>query len=163
MDCSIVGLGTAVPPDAGTQEALLQISQDIVCENDRHTRLAQMMFRKAEIETRRCVFRWQQAYEWKKRPDVMDPGNGPRTGERMELYAKLAGPLAARAALRALEDAQTDPADITHLMTVSCTGFADARRLSGFLHRGHAHGLRPGCRADSVSPIRVPPPHHRSA
>src|SRR6185312_7307169 len=49
---------------------------------------------------------------------------GPTTGERMRIYAEEAGPLAVRAAKIALAEAATPAADITHLVTVSCTGFA---------------------------------------
>jgi predicted naringenin-chalcone synthase len=57
-----------------------------------------------------------------------DPGagseGGPTTGERMRVYAADAGPLTLRAARQALEQARLRPADVTHLVTVSCTGFA---------------------------------------
>src|SRR5207249_11937426 len=53
------------------------------------------------------------------------PGDaGPTTGQRMRLYAEDAGPLALRASRRALEQARLRPAEVTHLVTVSCTGFA---------------------------------------
>jgi predicted naringenin-chalcone synthase len=41
----------------------------------------------------------------------------------MQLYAEGAGPLALAAARRALEDAPLPPRTLTHLITVSCTGF----------------------------------------
>jgi predicted naringenin-chalcone synthase len=40
------------------------------------------------------------------------------------MYVRDALPLAREAALKALEDAQTAPESITHLVTVSCTGFS---------------------------------------
>lgn len=48
---------------------------------------------------------------------------GPTTSERMECYARHAGELAIRAAAEALERAELSASEITHLVTVSCTGF----------------------------------------
>lgn len=48
---------------------------------------------------------------------------GPTTSERMEQYAAHAAELAIRAATEALEQADQMPEHITHLVTVSCTGF----------------------------------------
>ena len=57
-------------------------------------------------------------------PTPENEGVGPTTGERMALYAKEAGPLALRASAAALSEAGFAPETITHLVTVSCTGFA---------------------------------------
>ncbi len=48
---------------------------------------------------------------------------GPTTEDRMERYAQEAPTLAAQAANAALEQAGLAPRDVTHLVTVSCTGF----------------------------------------
>jgi prepilin-type processing-associated H-X9-DG protein len=47
----------------------------------------------------------------------------PTTAERMARFAAEAGPLALRASSAALDAAAVDPAAITHLVTVCCTGF----------------------------------------
>lgn len=49
---------------------------------------------------------------------------GPTTAERMEVYERCAGGLACRAAAAALRQARLAPGEITHVVTVSCTGFA---------------------------------------
>src|SRR6202035_3877297 len=49
---------------------------------------------------------------------------GPDTAERMRIYEAEALPLALEASQSALRQANLEPADITHLITVSCTGFA---------------------------------------
>src|SRR4029077_5970833 len=51
-------------------------------------------------------------------------GQGPTTGQRMRYYAERALPLTLSAARQALERAATPAEAITHLITVSCTGFA---------------------------------------
>lgn len=124
MRCSVLGLGTAVPPDLVPQEAALSMSTAVVCENKRQDRLMSILFRKSGVEGRHTVLPTSVGAEWKARPDLLNPGNGPRTGERMKLYCEFAGPLAHSASIRALEDAKTLPEEITHLVTVSCTGFA---------------------------------------
>jgi predicted naringenin-chalcone synthase len=48
---------------------------------------------------------------------------GPTTADRMSQYAKHASPLAAKSATIALDRAQLHSSQITHLVTVSCTGF----------------------------------------
>jgi predicted naringenin-chalcone synthase len=54
--------------------------------------------------------------------DVHD--RGPSTAERMARYEREAPGLAAEAARAALADGGWEPRDITHIVSVSCTGFA---------------------------------------
>jgi predicted naringenin-chalcone synthase len=49
---------------------------------------------------------------------------GPTTAQRMEHYMREAGPLALRASRQALDEAGLAAADLTHLITVSCSGFS---------------------------------------
>jgi predicted naringenin-chalcone synthase len=56
-------------------------------------------------------------------PATDERDRGPSTCERMERYAREAGPLAVQAANSALDNANVFAAEITHLVTVSCTGF----------------------------------------
>jgi predicted naringenin-chalcone synthase len=49
--------------------------------------------------------------------------NGPSTGERMQIFAAAAPELAVRSADLALIDSGVAAAEITHLVTVTCTGF----------------------------------------
>src|SRR5262249_38143088 len=70
-----------------------------------------------------------------------DPADrGPSTAERMRHYARLAPPLAIDATRTALAEAGLEAALVTHLVTVSCTGFSAPgldRAIQG------AVGLRP--------------------
>ena len=56
-------------------------------------------------------------------PCSTDEDRGPSTAYRMKQYAELAVPLALQAARRALDEAGTAAAELTHLVTISCTGF----------------------------------------
>ncbi len=58
------------------------------------------------------------------RPAKTSEDGGPTTAERMQRYERHAGDLATQAARNALNAAGVEPARITHLVTVSCTGFA---------------------------------------
>ncbi|MEZ6056114.1 MAG: type III polyketide synthase [Planctomycetaceae bacterium] len=123
MTFGIQGLGTATPPHVATQVHLAEMSTEVICQEDRQERLMSMLFKKSGIETRQSVLDPDFAYAWKA--DAADlAGRGPSTGERMRLYAKFAGPLATTASSRALADAVVNPSEITHLVTVSCTGFS---------------------------------------
>lgn len=124
MNCSILGLGTAIPPESVPQEEVLAMSTAVVCEDARQERLLRILFRKSGIDTRGTVIPMSLGDEWKSRPDTIDTGRGPRTAERMELYTYFAGPMAESASQAALDDADVPPEEITHLVTVSCTGFA---------------------------------------
>ena len=55
-------------------------------------------------------------------PDERKP-SGPTTGERMAIYAREAPPLAVEAARTAVIDSGLSAERITHLVTVTCTGF----------------------------------------
>jgi len=52
-----------------------------------------------------------------------DGTEGPTTAERMALYAETAPPLAVNASAIALQESGFAPDSITHLVSVSCTGF----------------------------------------
>lgn len=56
-------------------------------------------------------------------PFLPGPEGGPTTAERMVIYTKEAGPLALEAARQTLNKAELSSSRITHLVTVSCTGF----------------------------------------
>jgi predicted naringenin-chalcone synthase len=71
-----------------------------------------------------------------------DPNHplGPTTGQRMAVYAQEAGCLAECASKHALADAALEAEAITHLITVSCTGFA-APNFD--IHLMNSLGMRP--------------------
>lgn len=132
MKCSIVGLGTALPPEQVAQEDALAMSAEVICEDAKQERMLRMLFRKAGVSSRRTVIPWQYGYKWKKESlgieddasvAVTGSVDGPGTAERMQLYAEHAPPLAIAAARMALKDSGIDASEATHLVTVSCTGF----------------------------------------
>lgn len=144
MTVSLLGLGTAWPPHRMTQQEATQLFSDIVCEDERQRRLAKMLFRKAEVETRYTVVPHKVAYNWCQDVSGIDqpsqpidravasqltpqviPGqsHGPSTQERMELFARFASDLAIQSSEQALVQAGVLAQQITHLVVVTCTGF----------------------------------------
>ncbi|QDS87759.1 Alpha-pyrone synthesis polyketide synthase-like Pks18 [Rosistilla ulvae] len=128
MTCSIIGLGTAQAPEVVSQEDALALSTDVICETDKQKRLLRTLFRKSGVSSRRTVIPYELGYHWHKSDSESNEsgtgGDGPTTAQRMSLYKKHATPLALASATAAIHDAAVLPGDITHLVTVSCTGFA---------------------------------------
>ncbi len=123
MSASIIGIGTAVPPTQLTQPAV----RDLFAGQpglDRVTRrIIGAAFDQSAIDTRHAVL-----------PELVAGGSDfvdaetreigmPPTGARNAVYAREAPLLFAAAARDALARAQVDAADVTHVVTASCTGF----------------------------------------
>src|SRR5205807_2688259 len=97
-----------------------------------HAEVVSVLYRQAGIDSRHILF--EEAVV----RDVLDgtrhtdspylpagaDNPGPPTAVRMKTYEEHALPLAVQAAEAALADGGMDPATVTHLITVSCTGFA---------------------------------------
>jgi predicted naringenin-chalcone synthase len=124
---AILGIGTAAPPSA-TQQQTLQLARQIAClAADQHAWM-QRVYLRAGIEKRGVAVAaddrsaLQSLLEFYPAPASADD-RGPTTAARMARYAQAAPPLAHAAATRALADAKSPAKSITHLFTVSCTGF----------------------------------------
>jgi predicted naringenin-chalcone synthase len=132
MSAVVLGLGTAVPAHRYTQEEMAGAAAVVAqCDDDQQA-LLRRLFRETGIGHRHMVH-GRDVYddvvhgtETSGSPFVVrgDHYPGPDTAERMAIYQAEALPLACRAAVAALDDAAVRPAAITHLVTVSCTGFA---------------------------------------
>jgi predicted naringenin-chalcone synthase len=133
MSFAIRGMGTAVPVASVTQEEALGLARVLCCRTPEQNTWVPLMYTHTGIGRRHFSLPRQVI------DDVLngtrasgsvflptgEPGDaGPTTGQRMEIYARDAGPLALEAATQALEEARLRPVAVTHLVTVSCTGFA---------------------------------------
>jgi predicted naringenin-chalcone synthase len=132
MSFTIRGLGTVVPPAKISCEEGMRVAQALQhCTAEQSTWLEQV-YRHSGIQNRHLVWGEQAAR------DVLDgtsysnsaclPKNipddpGPTMRQRMLEYETHAGPLACEAARLALATSGFVAADITHLVTVTCTGF----------------------------------------
>jgi alkylresorcinol/alkylpyrone synthase len=131
MTSRLLAIGTAVPPARLQQTAVRDLfaTQPGV---DRLTgRLVRAAFDASAIETRHTVLADLAAAadgsEQMPRPTlaaVDEHGHllAPSTGARNDAYIRLAPPLFAEAARDALAVAAVDASDVTHVVTVSCTG-----------------------------------------
>jgi predicted naringenin-chalcone synthase len=122
------GLGTAVPPGVLTQTDAAEASRAFCLADEKRARALRMLFGRSGVETRNTVVVRSDQGTLQERvpcyPAASGPEDrGPTTGERMAWYEAEAPPLAEAAARRALEEASTPVDAITHLVTVSCTGF----------------------------------------
>lgn len=123
MSASIIGIGTAVPATRLDQNAVRDLfagQPDL----DRVTRrIITAAFDHSAIDTRHTVL-----------PELVSGGSPfvdadtrrigmPATGVRNAVYAREAPALFAAAARDALEHAQVEASDVTHVVTASCTGF----------------------------------------
>ena len=109
MPLSVIGLGTAVPQGRLSQAEALALAPQMATASPRQQRLLERIYQRSGVNYRHCI------------PPSVSPN--PSTAERMRRYQPAALDLALRASRRALDDAGIEASAITHLITVSCTGF----------------------------------------
>jgi predicted naringenin-chalcone synthase len=133
-----------------SQEQALQIAQRLCRPTAEQDRWLRRIYEHAGVRTRHItlgqdvvqdLIRGTRSSASAFLPNGDPESRGPTTGQRMAHYAAGAGPLAVQAGRRALDQAGLAAADITHLVTVSCTGFrapgVDVELIGGL-------GLHPG-------------------
>lgn len=128
MPAHVRTIQTAVPPTHLEQS----VAREIFAEQDGLTRLGQRLVRTSfdvsGIATRRTVVEELDGSSTDGEPVFYDAATGsllaPSTRTRNDVYISAAGTLFAEAAQRALDACDELTADdITHVITVSCTGF----------------------------------------
>ncbi len=128
MSLKIAGIGTAVPEFSINQKDSAEASKFFCPAGSAKLRLLPALYRRSGVAKRHSVllqvaegdpFDRQSFY----RKAVDDNDAGPTTVERMRIYEREAPGLALLAGRRAVEDAGIEAGSITHLVTVSCTGF----------------------------------------
>lgn len=149
MSFAIHGLGTANPPDAVSAADGLGLARKLAGADVRTSTWLVPVYEKSGVERRfqviggavvRDVLDGEDRVNSPFFPTPARDNVGPTTAERMTMYAAEAGPLALRAAARAVAESGFAPDSFTHLVTVSCTGFG-APGVDLALIRGL--GLRP--------------------
>ncbi|MDX1494526.1 MAG: type III polyketide synthase, partial [Longimicrobiales bacterium] len=165
MSMVLTGLGTAVPPHRLTQEEAVELHASFCGFDETRSRTLRALYRRSGVTTRHSVLLEGSNGELAKRqlfypPARSDEDPGPSTVARMKAYEEHAPELAVAAARRALEDGDVDAGAVTHLVTVSCTGFIapgldstiiEALGLGRDTHRTHVgfmgcHGALNGLR-----------------
>jgi predicted naringenin-chalcone synthase len=154
MTFLIRGIGTAVPAHTMSQDEATELAHQVICRSEQERRLLSVLYRKAGVENRhtalphRIALQWLAQSEEERAEGVGSSTRGPSTSERMQFFAEQAPPLAISAATQALTESRLDPAAITHLITVSCTGFnapgIDKALISGLPLRPTAERIQVG-------------------
>ena len=127
MNLALYELGTAQPTFSIEQAEAAQIAATYSGLPPEQTRSLHALYRRTRIERRGSVLLEQPA-GIEPRQTFMPPAcdeldQGPTTALRMDRYAADAPALARAAAHEALEGSGVAGRQITHLVTVSCTGF----------------------------------------
>jgi predicted naringenin-chalcone synthase len=123
----ILGLGTAVPAHSIAQCDAAVIAQQLKLTHRWNDALP-ALYRKSGVDRRGSVLLGPSGV-----PDILRQSFyqvasevcpfGPTTSERMQEFSKQAGPMLERACSVAIDDAGVAASSVTHLVTVSCTGF----------------------------------------
>lgn len=123
------GLGLAIPQRSITQEFAAEHAVEMYGEAIGRATAIRGLFRRSGVSRRHSVLIEpaddpgdirQSFYEPVRHPD----DRGPSTRVRMERYEAEALDLGARSCAAAFEQAGCEPGTITHLVTVSCSGFS---------------------------------------
>lgn len=128
MTLAIAGIGIAVPGEPVRQDQALEIARLFFEESPQRSKVLPALYRRTRVETRHSVLatdneEFEEARQFYV-PWEPSAERGPSTGARMARYEREAAPLARTASLSALAEAGVAPQEITHLVTVSCSGFA---------------------------------------
>ncbi|NQV26342.1 MAG: type III polyketide synthase [Rhodopirellula sp.] len=128
MALSIRGLGTATPEHSISQSDAAELATGFCCSTAQQTKLLPALYRRTGVQTRHSVILDASTNGTAARqtfyPDAQNEhDSGPATSSRMDRYQSEAGPLAQTASQRAIDSAHINPEDVTHLITVSCSGF----------------------------------------
>jgi predicted naringenin-chalcone synthase len=138
------GIGTAQPPHVIEQESAAVMARGLIYGKGPSDRSLEMLYRGTCIERRGSVL-LESGNGSGLRQSFYPPPSGPQDrGPRIELrmrrYGEEAPRLAKLAAERALAAAAVAAGEITHLVTVSCTGFS-----------------APGVEFDLIKQLELPP------
>lgn len=127
-ETALLGLGTGVPEFSVQTSVSAQFAAHSLCVGNSFDKKVRALYRRSGIERRGSVL-----LDEEPGPDVCEhefyppaqseDDRGPSTKIRNDRFAQEAPFLALQAAERALADAKVSPEQITHVVTVTCTGF----------------------------------------
>ena len=128
MSLLLTGFGTAVPEHSITQADAAEIGARFAAIDVKRAGTVRALYRKSGVRKRHSVLLQRAEGPPMDRQSfyaepVSREDSGPSTELRMRRYESDAPPLAEEAARAALRDAALSPGELTHVVTVSCTGF----------------------------------------
>ena len=124
MPLTLHGIGTAVPTQQLSQAEAVEVAHRINAESPEQVRLMSRIYQKTKVLSRGSVLLENDGVDGTTKERLSFYGSeSPGTAQRMQVFDAHAGGLALEAAAKALKDADISSGAITHLVTVSCTGF----------------------------------------
>jgi predicted naringenin-chalcone synthase len=127
MPSRIESIGIATPHNVISQRETFLHAKQHCCQNLRQERVLKHLYDRTTIKTRSSVLPSVQTQneilEFFER-DESSSNEGPTTGERLRKYSENAPNLAVAACVDALSKTDISVQEITHLITISCTGFS---------------------------------------
>lgn len=128
MTFQVGGIGTALPEHRLGRHEAAELHATFCGFDEGNARTLRALYRRSGIDTRHSVLLEASEGELTSRqsfypPAASEDDRGPTTLRRMAAYEEHAPPLVTAAARWAMEDGGVTPDEVTHLITVSCTGF----------------------------------------
>ncbi len=121
----IISIATEVPQYKHTQKSLLEFMEGAYGAGEKEKRILKYLYEHSGIDNRYSVIPdfTLPMDEWQFFPKSVDLEPFPNLEHRMKWFQRYALPLSSIAATKCLEGVM-DKKDITHLITVSCTGMS---------------------------------------
>jgi alkylresorcinol/alkylpyrone synthase len=121
----IRSIGTAVPQFKHAQDEILHFMSRIYAFNEKERRTLKYLYHQSGISSRYSVLRdySQKPDDWNFYPPTENLEPFPSIEERMKVFNRFAAGLSAKAIRNCLEN-QLGLHEITHLITVTCTGLS---------------------------------------
>ena len=121
----IVSIATALPEYKHDQNDILQFMQNVYAMNEKEKRTLRFLYHKSAINNRYSVIPDYSlaANDWQFYPATENLEPFPNIDLRMKWYAKTASALSVNAVEKCIAE-KMDKNEVTHLITVSCTGMS---------------------------------------
>jgi len=121
----IISIATAVPPYRHSQEQIQQFMQESYAMDEVEKRKLRFLYHHSGIDIRYSVIPdySRPMSDWKFYPHAENLEPFPSLENRMDWFTKYAAPLSVMAIRKCLEHKSREE-EITHLITVSCTGMS---------------------------------------
>lgn len=125
---ALAGWGLSTPNSAISQVEAASVASTLSDYTERQKRLLPVLYRQSGVRRRHSVLLKARADGGMEQsfypPAAHIEDRGPSTSARMQVYEREVVALAHSASTKALVAAKTAPGEITHLVSVSCSGFA---------------------------------------
>ncbi len=121
----IISIGLALPPYKHKQDDILKFMQLVYAMNNNDNRKLKYLYHHSGIDHRYSVIPdySQEVNDWEFYPQTENLEPFPSLEQRISLFNKTAGPLSVTAIQECI-NGSVNGQDITHLITVSCTGMS---------------------------------------